>query len=71
MDFFNTIYMVLFLGCAGLLFGSIILWIATVITDRENEEKRKKYAKIVLIIMILAVLMGVAIFIINFKRNMK
>lgn len=57
MDLINIIFPFIFMILFGVQMYSVIGWIVTVITDRHNIDKRKKYATMCLtVIMILAVI---------------
>jgi len=69
MDFWN-IASIVFIGSTFLLIlYAVIRWFGVMVTDRKNEEERKKYARLCMIgIRILAVTMILG-FIVNFLRN--
>ena len=69
MKIYEIAFVVLILGTFGLMFYSVIRWIAVLIADRSDIKRRKKYSIMCLISMVIIVLSMVISFIINFKRN--
>lgn len=69
MDFWN-IATIVFIGSIFLLIlYSVIRWVGAMVADRKNEEKRKKYARmcaIGILILVVAMILG---FIVNYSRN--
>ena len=69
MDRFNWIAAIIIGGLFALIIFSVIAWLVCMLIDRENVARRKKYATLCLIAMLALVAIGIASFIINFKRN--
>ena len=69
MAFFNSVFPVFYMGVIILLNYSIIRWIAVVISDRKALDRRKKYARLCLICMLVIALMLFLSFVINFNNN--
>lgn len=69
MDALNWIATIIICGLFGLLFFSVVGWLVCMLIDRQNVERRKKFATMCLIAMLALVALMIVSFIINFKRN--
>ena len=69
MDMINVVFPIFMLGVFGTMLYSVVRWLMVMASDRGNTDKRKKYARICLICMLLIVAAMVVGFVISFKRN--
>ena len=69
MDGINLIYMVFILGIFGLMFYSLIRWVVVFIVARDDKARRKKYAIMCLISIVMIAFMMISSFIVNFNHN--
>lgn len=70
MSFFNIIFVIMILCAFGLMFYSVIRWLAIILVSRKDKERRKKYAIMCACAMAFIVCSMMISFIINLKRNM-
>ena len=69
MDMINAIFPFVMLGIFGTMLYSVVRWLMVMASDRTNTDKRKKYARLCLICMLLIAVAMVVGFVITFKRN--
>ena len=70
LNLINIIFPFIFMILFGVQMYSVIGWIVTVITDRHNIDKRKKYATMCLTVMVIFAVILVCSLAYNIHRNL-
>ena len=69
MDILNVVFPIIMMCVFVMMFYSIVRWLMVMASDRKNTDKRKKYARMCLICMLIIVAALFIGFVISFKRN--
>ena len=69
MSFFEKAFVIFSLGTFGLMFYSVIRWIAVFLSDRSDIARRKKYAIMCLISIVIIILVMAVSFIVSIQKN--
>ena len=69
MKIFYAVFVIVYMCVFGLIFYSVIRWLGVFIADRKDLQRRKRYASICGICMLIIVISMIASFVINFRRN--
>ena len=69
LNLINIIFPFIFMILFGVQMYSVIGWIVTVITDRHNIDKRKKYATMCLTVMVIFAVILVSIYLFLIKEQ--